>query len=67
MPEVKRKPALYAIGDRLRLKQGQPLVGTVSEVRHTHSPEGHNFYRVRVPMDPEPLWLEVREDEVEKV
>ena len=38
---------------------------TVTEVRYTPFGSGQVFYRLYVPMDPEPLMLEVREDEVE--
>ncbi len=36
----------------------------VAEARGTYSPSGDVLYRVRVPMDPEPLFLLVREEEV---
>ena len=65
MPDAE-KDALFKVGDKVRLKGGPPLVGTVTEVRGTNPRAAHILYRVRVPMDPEPLWLEVREDEVEK-
>jgi hypothetical protein len=66
MPELVKRPR-YQVGDKLRLKYGTPLVGMVTEARGTYSPDGHILYRVRVPMDPEPLYLLVLEDEVEKV
>jgi hypothetical protein len=44
--------------------RGPRWVGTVTEARGTYSPNGHVLYRVRVPMDPEPLFLLVREEEV---
>jgi hypothetical protein len=66
MPDLD-KSAQYKIGDKVRVKGGIGLVGMVSEVRRVYSPAGgHHLYRVRVPMDPEPLWLEVREEEIEK-
>jgi hypothetical protein len=45
---------------------GARLVGTVTEVHVSPTQAGRVRYRVRVPMDPEPLWMEVWEDEVEK-
>ena len=48
------------IGDKVRVKGGDGLVGLVSEVRFARVPGARILYRVRVPMDPEPLWLEVR-------
>jgi hypothetical protein len=43
------------------------LIGTVTEVREPVSPDGHVMYSIRIPMDPEPLWVPVRQDEVDKV
>lgn len=66
MDELVKRPR-YEVGDKVRLKFGTPFVGTITEARGTYSPTGHVRYRVHVQMDPEPLWLELREDEVEKV
>jgi hypothetical protein len=64
MPELVKLPR-YKVGDQLQLKlRGPRWVGTVTEARGTFSPDGHVLYRVRVPMDPEPLFLLVREEEV---
>jgi hypothetical protein len=60
------KGAKFKVGDKVRMPYGAFLVGTVSEVRVSPTQAGLVFYRVRVPMDPEPLWMEVREDEIEK-
>jgi hypothetical protein len=61
MPDTKTQPR-YKIGDKVRLTFGTRLVGTVMEVRGIR----RIFYRLYVPMDPEPLIFEVREDEIEK-
>jgi hypothetical protein len=66
MPDLKKHP-LYKVGDQVRLTFGTRLVGRVMEARGTYSPSGHVLYRVHIPMSPEPLILEVREDAVEKV
>ena len=66
MPDLVKRPQ-FKVGDQVRLKFGARLVGTVTEARGTYSPNGHAFYRVHVPVDPEPLWLELREDEIERV
>ena len=64
MPELVKRPR-YKIGDRLQLRtRGPRWVGTVTEARGTYSPTGHVLYHVRVPMDPEPLFLLVREEEL---
>lgn len=64
MPDL-GKGAQFKVGDKVRIPFGTRPVGTVSEV-HISPTTGHARYRVRVPMDPEPLWLEVLEDEIEK-
>ena len=65
MPDLE-KDVPYKVGDMVRLTSGTRLVGTVTEVRGASSRGGRLLYRVRVPMTPEPLMVEVREDEVEK-
>jgi hypothetical protein len=65
MPDVKQSPR-HQVGDKVRLTFGARLAGTVTEVRRAYSPGGHIMYRIRIPMTPEPLWVEAREDEVEK-
>ncbi|HEV3261220.1 MAG TPA: hypothetical protein VG013_30485 [Gemmataceae bacterium] len=65
MPDLETHPR-YKVGDKVRLTSGAPLIGTVTEVRGTHSPSGRILYRIRVPMSQEPLWLDVREEEIEK-
>ena len=65
MPEMLIHPR-YKIGDKVRLVGGVQLVGTVTEATGSYRPDGHALYRVRVPMEEEPLWLLVREDEIEK-
>jgi hypothetical protein len=57
--------AQFQAGDKVRIPFGARLVGTVSEV-HISPTTGRAHYRVRVPMDPEPLWFEVWEDEIER-
>jgi hypothetical protein len=61
MSDIKTQPR-YKIGDKVRLTGGTPLVGTVMEVQGIR----RILYRIYVPMDPEPLKFEVREDEIEK-
>ncbi len=58
-------PPRYKIGDRVRLVFGARLVGTVTEVTPALAPHAHTLYRVRIPMDPEPLWWPLRENEIE--
>ncbi len=65
MPDLETH-ARYKVGDEVRLLFGSRLVGTVTEIRRSSSGNIRFVYRVRVPMSPEPLMLEVREDEVEK-
>ncbi len=64
MPDL-GKGAQFKVGDKVGVPVGTRLVGTVTEV-HVSPTSGRVHYRVRVPMDPEPLWFEVWEDEIEK-
>lgn len=64
MPDVEKKPR-FKIGDKVKFKIGNTLIGTVSEVRYARHGSGLIRYRVRVPMEAEPLWFELFEDEVE--
>ncbi len=64
MPQLAKRPR-YKVGDQLQLNsRGPRWIGTVTEARGTYSPSGHVLYRVRVPMDPEPVFLLVREEEL---
>jgi hypothetical protein len=64
MPELVKHPR-YKVGDQLQPStRGPRWVGTVTEARGTYNPNGHVLYRIRVPMDPEPLLLLLREEEV---
>ena len=67
MPELAKRPR-FRIGDKIRFHfAGKSLVGMISEARGTYNPAGHVHYTVHVPMDPEPLWLPIREGQVEEV
>lgn len=59
-------PPRYQVGDRVRVKVGKGLVGTVTDVQGIYVPGAHILYRVRVPMTSEVLWLAVRDEEIEK-
>jgi hypothetical protein len=61
MPDIKTQ-LRYKVGDRVRARFGTRLVGTVMEVQGIQ----RILYSVYVPMEPEPLILLVREDEIEK-
>ena len=64
MPELVKRPR-YKIGDQLQIRyRGPRWVGAVTEARGTYSPDGHVSYRIRVPMDPEPLFLPVDEEDL---
>jgi hypothetical protein len=64
MPTLVKRPR-YKIGDQIQPKyRGPRWVGMVAEARGTYSADGHVLYRIRVAMEPEPLFLLVREDEV---
>jgi hypothetical protein len=64
MAELVKHPR-YRIGDQLQPRfRGPRWVGTVTNARGTYSPTGHVLYNIRVPMDPEPVDLLLREEEV---
>jgi hypothetical protein len=66
MAELVKRPRFQVL-DKVRLKHGSQFVGTIAEARGTYNPDGNVLYRVHVPMDPEPLYLLVREEDIEKV
>jgi hypothetical protein len=57
----------FKVGDKVQLKHGTRLIGTVSEARGTYTSHGNVLYHVHVPMEPEPLLLLLRENEIDKV
>jgi hypothetical protein len=57
----------FKIADEVRVKIPTRLVGLVSEVTWTSAGSGEILYRVRIPMDPDPLWMLLRESEIEAV
>lgn len=63
----KNPPYKYKVGDQVRLKFPTQLIGRVMEMQGGHTPESHILYTIYVPMNPEPLIVPVREDEIEKV
>ena len=64
MPELVKRPR-YKVGDQLQpTSRGPSWVGTVTDARGTYSSTGHVLYNLRVPMDPEPVFLLLREEEV---
>jgi hypothetical protein len=64
MAELLKHPR-YRIGDQLQPRfRGPRWVGTVTDARGSYSPTGHVLYNVRVPLDPEPVYLLLREEEV---
>ena len=66
MPDLVKQPR-YHVLDKVQVKHGNRFIGTVMEARGSYYPDGHVLYRVYVPMEPEPLILLVREEEIEKV
>jgi hypothetical protein len=66
MPDQQIGP-IYKIGDKVRIKFPTRMEGVVTEVHYVPQGSGRISYRVRVPMEPEPLWWEIREGELEKL
>ena len=65
MPDIKTKPR-HQVADKQRLLNFPDLAGAVTEIRRSSAPDVRFVYRIRVPMDPEPLMVEIREDEFER-
>jgi hypothetical protein len=61
------KPARYKIGDKVRVVGPGRLVGMVREIQLSHSKHFNTLYYVYVPLDPEPLIIPAREEELEAV
>jgi hypothetical protein len=55
----------YKVGEKVRLRFWTHLAGTVMEVHGKPPPGGGLLYRIYIPMDPEPLIVEAREEEIE--
>jgi hypothetical protein len=66
MSDIKTTPR-YQVGDKVRFVHGSRLVGSVMHVQGIHSPRGRILYEIYVPMDPEPLIMPAREEDIEKV
>lgn len=66
MPELVKRP-IYQVGDQVRIKIPSRWVGTITEARGSYHESGNVLYTVRVPLEPEHLWMLLHEDEIEKI
>jgi hypothetical protein len=60
-----RSTPLLKLGDCVRIRRSTGLRGLIVELRGPLGPHGAQIYRVRVERDPEPAFIEVREDQLE--
>jgi hypothetical protein len=66
MAKKKSAPALK-LGDYVRIFHTEWPPGRIVEERGPLGPGGALIYRVRIKMAPRPIYIEVREDQVELV
>jgi len=58
-----REKQSWNLGDRVRLRYSN-WVGRIVEFRGPLGPGGAQIYRIEVESDPEPIYTEVREDQL---
>jgi hypothetical protein len=63
--EPERVPVLLDLGDRVKIRHSGGLRGRIVELRGPLEPGGVQIYRVRVRREPEPSYIELREDQLE--
>jgi hypothetical protein len=59
--------ARLKLGDRVLILRSTGLRGRIVEVRGPLGPGGASIYRVRVGRKPKPIFIEVREDQLEAI
>ena len=55
------------VGTRVRVRNPQRLEGVIVELRGPLGPGGARIYGVEYPGDPEPRYVEYREDQLEVI
>jgi hypothetical protein len=61
-------PALrFNLGDRVKIRHTREWRGRIVELRGPLGPGGAQIYRVRVRRKPDPMDIEVREDQLELI
>jgi hypothetical protein len=63
MPQQKTE-SIFKLGDRVRIRLSGGQRGRIVELRGPLGPGGAQIYRVRIPRDPKPGYIEVREDQL---
>ena len=64
MSEKNISPPLFKIGDRVKVLHASGMRARIVELRGPLAPGGMQVYRIRVPRDPKPAYIEVREDQL---
>ncbi len=66
MPAKKSRESKHSwtLGDRVRIRHSVDWVGRIVEFRGPLGPGGAQIYRVELSPEPEPRYIEVREDQL---
>jgi hypothetical protein len=54
----------WNLGDRVRIRYHENLEGRIVELHGPLGPGGAQVYRIEFAMDPEPMYADVREDQL---
>jgi hypothetical protein len=64
--QEQEKPAgLFTLGDRVEIHRSGGMRGRIVELRGPLGPGGVQIYRVLVRRKPEPIYIELREDQLQ--
>jgi hypothetical protein len=58
-------PTRYKPGDRVKILHSIGLQGVIDELRGPLGPKGAQVYSILLPRDPEPMFVEVLEEQLE--
>jgi hypothetical protein len=54
----------WSLGDRVRIRYSKDMIGKIIEFRGPLGPGGVQIYRVELNPEPDPTYIEVREDQL---
>ncbi len=60
-------PTLFKAGDRVKILHSNGITGRVVELRGPLGPKGAQIYRLFLWKNPKPVYVEVREDQLEAI
>lgn len=61
---MKKTEHAWRLGDRVQIRHNLNMVGRIVEFRGPLGPGGAQIYRIEFSPEPEPLYAEVREDQM---